>query len=327
MSSTGLRGGLARAARTSIAVFAVVATLGAAGCSGSASQSDPGQADANGESSAAADAEPAVHKPAELPGGGTEIFPGRRIVAIYGHPGNPGLGVLGEQGPEEAVGRVGALAAQYEGFDDIPVVPAFEIIATVAHQEPGPDGDYSGEVDLETLRPWVERAQDAGIYVLLDLQPGRANFLDQARMYEELLKYPHVGLALDPEWKLRPDQYPLQNVGTVDADEINTVSDWLNDLVADNALPQKLLVVHQFQLRMVQGTDRLIYQRPGAQVLVHMDGQGGPAEKEETWAAVRGNVPEGTPLGWKNFYDEDLPMFDPAATMNRQPPPLMISYQ
>src|SRR5690606_8171596 len=33
----------------------------------------------------------------ELPGGGQVLFPGRRMIALYGHPGAPVLGVLGEQ--------------------------------------------------------------------------------------------------------------------------------------------------------------------------------------------------------------------------------------
>ena len=34
----------------------------------------------------------------QLPGGGQLFFPGRRLVALYGHPGAPELGVLGAQG-------------------------------------------------------------------------------------------------------------------------------------------------------------------------------------------------------------------------------------
>ena len=41
---------------------------------------------------------PAEPPPVELPGGGRVVFPGRRLVALYGHPGAPSLGVLGEQG-------------------------------------------------------------------------------------------------------------------------------------------------------------------------------------------------------------------------------------
>ena len=47
----------------------------------------------------------------QLPGGGQVLFPGRLLVALYGHPGTPGLGVLGQQdlsrerGTGEANGR------------------------------------------------------------------------------------------------------------------------------------------------------------------------------------------------------------------------------
>ncbi|MGG6496372.1 UNVERIFIED_CONTAM: cell wall-binding repeat-containing protein, partial [Bacteroidetes bacterium 56_B9] len=39
----------------------------------------------------------------ELPGGGGLAFPGRRMVALYGHPYGPDLGVMGEQDPAAAV--------------------------------------------------------------------------------------------------------------------------------------------------------------------------------------------------------------------------------
>ena len=67
------------------------------------------------------------------------------------------------------------------------MVPAFEIIATVASSEPGPDGTYSSMIDPQRLRPWVQAAQDAGVYVTLDLQPGRADFLTQAKRYASLV--------------------------------------------------------------------------------------------------------------------------------------------
>jgi len=58
-----------------------------------------------------------------------------------------------------------------------------------------------------------------------------------------------------------------------------------------------------------------------------MDGNGTPAVKDETWAAVTAAAPPGMPLGWKNFYAEDKPMLSPTQTMAHQPAPLMISYQ
>ena len=263
----------------------------------------------------------------ELPGGGRAIFPDRMLVAAYGHPTTPALGVLGENGLDAAVEKVRELAAQYEPLSDAPVVPAFEIIATVAHVEAGGDGNYSGETDPEVIRPWIERAGAEGIYVILDLQPGRSGLLEQARLYEDLLRHPHVGLAVDPEWKLRPDQVPLVEVGTVDADEINEVGEWLNALTVDADLPQKLMIVHQFQTRMVSGMDRVVYTRPGVQVLVQMDGQGNPGDKDHTWAAVRDELPAGVPMGFKNFYKVDTPMMGPGQAMAREPRPVLISYE
>ncbi|WP_366937648.1 hypothetical protein [uncultured Corynebacterium sp.] len=73
----------------------------------------------------------------ELPGGGL-VFPGRRMVALYGHPSDGALGALGEQDPAASVARVRELAAQYQELSAEPVVPAFEIIATVASGAPRP---------------------------------------------------------------------------------------------------------------------------------------------------------------------------------------------
>ena len=62
-------------------------------------------------------------------------------------------------------------------------------------------------------------------------------------------------------------------------------------------------------------------------MLIHMDGQGAPGLKDETWAAVVQAAGPGAPLGWKNFYKKDTPMLTPAQTMSKTPTPLMISYQ
>ena len=263
----------------------------------------------------------------QLPGGGQTVLPGRRLVCLYGHPGARSLGVLGEQGLAAGIDRAKRTAQAYQPFSDVPVVAAFEIIATVAQGGPGPDGDYSKESSVASLRPWVEQAGAAGMYVLLDLQPGRADVTAQARRYEPLLRLPHVGLAVDPEWKLAPDQLPLHQIGGVDAAELNRTSAWLADLTAANALPQKLFVVHQFRLSMIRNEPALDTSRDEVSVLIHMDGQGSTAQKDDTWRAVVAARPTNLPLGWKNFYDEDHPMLTPAETMARRPAPMMISYQ
>ncbi|HXW45961.1 MAG TPA: hypothetical protein VEL03_14295 [Streptosporangiaceae bacterium] len=263
----------------------------------------------------------------QLPGGGEILFPGHRLVAMYGHPGTPGLGALGEQGLSASIARVRALAAPYQALSKVPVVPAFEIIATVALSFPSPNGLYSYETPVAQLRPWVRRANKDGLYVILDLQPGRANLLTQAKLYTSLLKLPDVGLALDPEWKLQPGQLPLQQIGSVNISEINSVVSWLAALTARYHLPQKLLVLHQFRLSMIVGESKLDTHHADLAIVIHMDGQGTPADKMQTWEAVTAAAPKGVFFGWKNFFVKDHPMLTPAETMQHYPQPVMISYQ
>jgi hypothetical protein len=262
----------------------------------------------------------------ELPGGGSVLFPGRSLVAIYGHPGDSNLGALGEQPVDAAVQRARDVAAAYEAVSAEPVIPAFEIITTVASSEPGADGDYSLESSLDHIRPWVDAAAAAGYYVILDLQPGYSDFLTQAKRYEQLLAQPHVGLALDPEWRLAPGEQHRHDIGQVSADEVNRVTAWLAGLTRRHQLPQKLLVLHQFRLDMLP--DRAdIRVVPEVALVVQMDGLGDQETKLETWHAITTGGPAGIHFGWKNFYDEDSPVRPPADVVALVPTPVYVSYQ
>ena len=263
----------------------------------------------------------------ELPGGGQVIYPGRRMVALYGHPGTAALGVLGEQPVDQAIQRAKDFAADYQPLVDEPVVPAFEIITAVASGGAGPDGNYSYEAPVEQIRPWVEAAGTAGVFVVLDIQPGRTDFLTQAQRYEELLAQPHVGLALDPEWRLRPDQVHLRQIGSVGAAEVNSVVTWLADLTRARKLPQKLLLLHQFQLQMISDRGLVDTSRDELAVLIHADGFGTPGQKIDTWNAMHTAPPPRVWWGWKNFIDEDRPTFSPSETYAITPSPVFVSYQ
>jgi hypothetical protein len=264
----------------------------------------------------------------QLPGGGQLLFPQHMMVALYGTPGTGALGVLGEQGLQESIQRAKDTAAPYERLVDATVVPTFEIIATVASSAAGGDGNYSAESDVEALRPWVEAAGRAGLYVVLDLQPGRTDFLTQARQYQPLLELPYVGLALDPEWRLKPNEVHLTQIGQVGIDEVDQVVTWLADLTRDRALPQKLLVLHQFQVRMIVDRERLDTSRDELAIMVHADGQGTQPMKQDTWRVLHQDVPAPVYWGWKNFYDEDAPTLTPEETIAQVlPTPQLVTYQ
>jgi hypothetical protein len=263
----------------------------------------------------------------QLPGGGQVLFPGHRLVALYGNPTTPALGVLGEQDLPASITRAKKVAAMYRPLSSVAVVPAFEIIATVAQGSPGPDGLYSYETPPSVLASWVHEATAAGLYVILDLQPGRADLLAQAKLYQALLEQPDVGLALDAEWKLQPGQLPLRQIGSVSITEVNSVVRWLAALTASHHLPQKLLVLHQFRLSMIADEQDLDTSHDDLAIVMHMDGQGTPSVKLQTWDAVTAAAPPRVFFGWKNFTVKDHPMLTPGETMANTPAPVMISYQ
>lgn len=265
---------------------------------------------------------------AQLPGGGILALPANHFVAIYGNPLTASLGLLGEQDARAAVTRVGALVGDYAALLDGPVRPAFELIATVAAGDPGADGSYSTRTDPGVLAAWIDVAEEAGVYCLLDLQPGRSDFLTQAREYAALLRRPGVGLALDPEWRLQPGELPLTRIGHVEAAEVNAVSAWLAQLVRYHNLPPKLLVLHQFQLQMLRDRDQIDTGHDELQLVIHVDGSGSQPLKQSTWNVVRDDLPDGVFLGWKNFVDEDAPMLTPAQTVAQVAPfPSLVTYQ
>jgi len=266
-------------------------------------------------------------EPQTLPFGELTVFPDFRYVALYGSPLYPALGVLGEQPIEESIDRAKKLASQYQKYSSQTVIPTLEIITTIASDASTKNNDYSQETEANKLMPWIKAAKEAGLYVVLDLQPGRSTFLTQARKYQKLLLEPHVGLALDPEWRLKSDELHLQQIGSVTASEVNQVSRWLADLTRDAVLPQKLFLVHQFSSSMIENRAKLDTSREELGYVIQMDGQGTEAGKNDTYAATVKGAPPNIYFGWKNFYDEDDPLRSPADTMKVTPKPWFVSYQ
>jgi hypothetical protein len=244
-------------------------------------------------------------------------------VAHYGGATTPVLGILGETAPEQAAARVEAAAAPF-AQPGRPTLPAFELIATVAQASPGPDGNYSSPTDLAVVRRWLEAARAARMLLVLDIQPGLSPFPEEVRRYEELLREPDVGLALDSEWRMPPGKIPGKNIGTVDAVEINEVSAWLATIVQEEDLPEKLLVLHQFTFGMITNRAAVIDQ-PGLATVFHVDGFGGRNIKLQKYQALKSGPPFAN--GLKLFHDEDTNMFSPTDVLALVPAPDLVTYQ
>jgi hypothetical protein len=261
----------------------------------------------------------------QLPRGGRRIFPTYLVVAHYGTAGTAALGVLGEGTPAQAAARLLKAAAPFVKASGRPVLPAFELIATVAQRKPGDDGTYSTYIPDADIARYLAAARKVKALVVLDLQPGRADFLTQAKHYEKFLRQPDVGLALDPEWKLTSSQVPLKQIGATNAASINAVSSWLAQLTVSHRLPEKLFVVHQFREDMIPDRGKVV-PRQGLAVVVHLDGFGTQWVKHEVYGAL---ALRSGPLhnGLKLFIDEDTDMFTPYEAMAFRPRPELITYQ
>lgn len=259
-----------------------------------------------------------------LPGGGKAVFGHRRfLTAYYGTAGTGILGVLGETDPDTAFRRVVEAGRPFQQPGE-QMLPVFELIVTVADGIPGSDGDYSHDIGRSLVQPYIDAAHRNGALLLLDLQPGRTDFLTVAKRWQWALADPYVGLALDPEWRMGPGQVPGQAIGRVRAHEVNRTSAWLARVTAAGRLPEKLFVVHQFRSSMIPDLGE-VRRREGLAMVQHVDGFGTPAQKLATYAAVA--RPRQFSMGFKLFYDEDRPRMKAAAVRRIRPAVRFVSFQ
>jgi hypothetical protein len=259
----------------------------------------------------------------ELPSGGRSVFPEHILVAFYGTARTPSMGVLGEASPDRIAERLRAAARPYRASGRR-VQIVFELIATVADRSPGRDGDYSHFIAREHVQRYVRAARRNHALLVLDLQPGRSTFLEQARAFRWALRRPFVGLALDPEWRMGPGQVPARTIGSVRAREINHVSRMIARITRAHDLPEKLFVIHQFRTTMVRNIDAVRI-RPSLAMVQHVDGFGSQRQKLATYRAVA--RPDLFHMGFKLFYDEDADLFTPRETLRIRPRVEFVSYQ
>ena len=98
-----------------------------------------------------------------------------------------------------------------------PALPAFELISTIVHRTPGEDGKFSTRQKPEVIDRYLREARKHRALLILDIQPGRASFLDEVRALRPWLEQPDVSLALDPEWSMKEGEIPGQSIGSTNA--------------------------------------------------------------------------------------------------------------
>jgi hypothetical protein len=305
--------------RRRLAALGVVAA--AAALSGAAVGAGAGGDPAGEGKGQAADAP--AGKPRALPRGGRRIFPHYRVVAFYGAPQSHELGALGIGSPDAAARRLVRQARPYARRTR-PVLPAFELLAAVANRDGGEDGMYRTRQSNAMIRRYLRAARRAKALLVLDIQPGHANFVDEARHLDRWLREPDVGIALDPEWHT-PGAVPGTVIGSVGVDQVNAVARHVAAIVRERKLPEKLFVVHQFTPNMVLGKARMI-RPPGLAMTVNVDGFGDQPNKI---AKYRQFTHDGTHNndGLKLFYTEDTNLMTPRAVLRLAPAPDLVVYE
>jgi hypothetical protein len=271
----------------------------------------------------------AAHPPGPAARSGTggagfagEPLPASRVVALYGAP-QMGQTILGSRSPAAAARALAAQSAPYASLGDRPVIGEFDLVSVFATAGGGADGLYRSRQADEVIQIYLDQARAVGARLMLDIQPGRSTFNAELIALSPWVAQPDVDVALDPEWNVGRGGIPGRTPGKVTAKQINTVSRSLAATVRDNALPPKLLVVHQFRRGMVRGKTA-IRPRPGVQVLLNFDGIGSPAPKAAGYAALSSSTLFN---GFSLFYQRDTPLMKPAAVLALEPAPDLLLYQ
>jgi hypothetical protein len=248
------------------------------------------------------------------------------VVGFAGAPQDEALGALGIGSLDQAARKLERQARPYaRGPGRRPVLPAFELIAVIANADAGDDGKYRTRQEKRVVREYLAGARRAGALLLLDVQPGRADFLDEVRYFDEFLAQPDVTVALDPEWHMAEGEVPGQTIGSVTAEEVNEVAAHLSRIVQRNRLPEKMLVVHQFTLEMIEDRSKL-KRYPGVELVLNVDGVGDPKLKIDKYNAFM-KQRDRARNGFKVFYEEDTNRLSPAEVMRLRPEPEFVVYE
>ena len=279
-----------------------------------------------------AEAAPTPEPMPELPRGGFEVFPEYRLVGYSGVRLDPAADMGRLTGDlDEVCKEIEQVGKQYEYGKKI--MPVFEFIPVVVHGSPQSDGSYRTRVKDREVQYYLDAARRCDAMLLLNIQPGRSEFMPEMEHYERFLKQPDVGVALDPEWAMDPGEVPGVNLGRTDGPELNEAAQYLSRLVAENNLPEKVMVFHQFNEAAVEKI-RGLKPQPGVALVRSIDGLGGPEDKTAKYNALVKKQPPWIHPGFKLFYKEDTDtsawgsrLMTPKEVMKLKPRPDYVLYE
>lgn len=248
-------------------------------------------------------------------------------MGYAGAPGSPALGRLGVGELDDRTREMEKLGRAYAGGRR--PLPVLELIATVVQASPGRDGKYRTRMSAKVIDEHLAAARRVKGLLLLNIQPGRASFMEEIKAYARWLEQPDVGIALDPEWAMGPGEIPMKVFGHTTGKQIDAVAAHLSAVVKANNLPEKVLVFHQLSPSIVTG-EKDIRRHPGVVVIKSVDGIGSHAQKKSTWTKLTTSLPPTVRAGFKLFFEEDRrhgPLMTPEQVLALRPQPDYVLYE
>ncbi len=265
---------------------------------------------------------------ATLPRGGRTVFPTYRLVGYAGLTGASTLGRLGTGPLDQRVRELERRATAYAAGRK--VLPVLEVITTIVQGGPGRDGKYRVRISDKQIEVYLKAARKHKALLLLNLQPGRSEFLIEAKAYERWLKEPDVGVALDPEWAMDAGQRPGGAYGHTTGAELDQTAAYLSELVEQYDLPEKVMVYHQVAKSVVRAESGL-KRHPGVVLIKSVDGLGPPGPKVNTYRMVNKTTPKYVHAGFKLFFTEDTKggshLMTPREVLALRPRPEYVMYE
>jgi hypothetical protein len=263
-----------------------------------------------------------------LPGA---IFPFNRVIAYYGNFYSKKMGVLGEYPTDTMFRKLQQEIARWQAADStVPVKPALHYIAVTAQGYPGKGEKYRLRMPYKQIDSLIRMAARINALVFLDIQVGKSTVQDEVPLLEPYLKMPQVHLGIDPEFSMKTGKKPGTVIGTMDATDINFTIKYLSDIVVNNHLPPKILVVHRFTHAMITNY-KGIKPNSRVQVVIDMDGWGSKDRKLSTYREYVSKEPvqfTGFKLFYKNdFREANSRMMTPAEVLKLKPRPVYVQYQ
>lgn len=261
------------------------------------------------------------------------ILPDNRVLLYYGFPEVDTMGILGEYSPEELLPLLEQQKAEYEAAatDDRPWVTGFELIGSVAQSDPGADGMYVADTGGNFLDQYTIFTHENDMQLFIDIQMGRKKPHEDYEGLERWIRYPHVHLAIDPEFHLPDDGVPGEDLGQIHASDVTRAQEWLVGLSDKYGVPRKMLIIHQFHVYSVAEKE-LVAPMDGVDLVMNEDGHGTPEMKLETYRVIIKDFPIQY-NGFKIFYRGDIEWWDNSRLMTPEdvyamdPIPDLVNYQ